>query len=713
MLSWRKGSNDNPDEGPSLEQVLIEEGLVTEDQIEAALAEAEEKGIFFGHLLVRDDVLQEREFIACLVKNRKIPYLSLIDYDINESLVDLVSEETCRKFFLLPVDKMGKILTVAMVNPLDNVALTTVREACPELRIKPILCDWNHYVEVAARHFAKDKNSGANSASSVSMESLGLGSARPGASAPKKKAEPEAPKPAAETTPQAPQKPATPMPDFSLPSDSTTIDPALLADAIRSGMNDAMASLSVEIRALVSQLASNPVAVETPTMDTSGLEQATAALTEAASLLASTPRAPEADQPVAAAPHDSGLGQATEALLQVANRLSAAFDSGAIGSAPAPIAPPDLSGLNEATAALSEAATRLSAAADVPAQAPAPAPVVTPDTSGLDQATAALTEAANRLIAAADATTQAVEAKNAEQAAAIAATEGEANNEREQAYIEMMEQRARFNSVQAFPTEGDTTGGDDSVMSMLAAELPLTRYTFNSYCVSASNEFTAKVCRTIAENPGQNYNPCFVHGQVGSGKTHLLSAVGNAIRAARPDARVGYASADRFAERLTAAKRENAIEFFREAYAQWDVLILDDAQFLAGNAEAQEEFFHVFNALLNAGRQVLIAADKSPKQLGHLENRLISRFESGILTKVEPPDHVTRVAILKNYSTQLNASVPDDVLTVIASRVRGDVRMLIGALRKVIAFAETVGQDITSDIADQVLEQLDASDSAA
>jgi chromosomal replication initiator protein len=224
--------------------------------------------------------------------------------------------------------------------------------------------------------------------------------------------------------------------------------------------------------------------------------------------------------------------------------------------------------------------------------------------------------------------------------------------------------------------------------------------------VGENNQFTYTLAKAVAGNPGGEYNPFFVYGNVGLGKTHLINAIGNEVRSKFPDQRVGYVSASHFARKLAEASEEQALETFRENYAHRDVLILDDIQFLSGRIEAQEEFFHLFNALHQNGRQIVIAADKAPDKLGLLEQRLVSRFSGGIVSGLNPPDMETRMAILRHYATQSEVQAPPEILSFIAMRVPNDVRKMTGALSKVLAFARLTKQPLTYEMAVQGLKHL-------
>ena len=175
---------------------------------------------------------------------------------------------------------------------------------------------------------------------------------------------------------------------------------------------------------------------------------------------------------------------------------------------------------------------------------------------------------------------------------------------------------------------------------------------------------------------------------------------------------MGYISASQFARRLAAAAADNSLELFRDNYCHWDVLILDDIQFLGGRVEAQEEFFHIFNVLLQSGRQIIIAGDKAPDRLGLLEQRLVSRFASGIVVEVKPPEWETRMKILRHITEQSKTKVPEDILSLIALRVTDDIRKMTGALRKIIAYARLQDNKVSMEEAQNILSHLNAHEAA-
>jgi chromosomal replication initiator protein len=232
------------------------------------------------------------------------------------------------------------------------------------------------------------------------------------------------------------------------------------------------------------------------------------------------------------------------------------------------------------------------------------------------------------------------------------------------------------------------------------------RLTFDTFVVGGSNQFTHAACQAVAANPGNVYNPLFIFGGSGLGKTHLLHAIGHAVRQLRPEARVYYVPAERFTNEMIYAIQHGQTLAFRNKYRTVDTLLIDDIQFLAGKESTQEEFFYTFNALRDAHKQVVVTADKPPKDIPMLEERLTSRFNQGLVTDIQQPDIETRIAILRNRSEVDGDGVhlPDDVLLLIADRIRGNVRDLEGCLVRLMAVSSLTRQDLSLELAEEVLQ---------
>ena len=231
-------------------------------------------------------------------------------------------------------------------------------------------------------------------------------------------------------------------------------------------------------------------------------------------------------------------------------------------------------------------------------------------------------------------------------------------------------------------------------------------FTFDSFVEGKSNQLAKAAARQVADNPGRAYNPLFIYGGVGLGKTHLMQAVANAMQQRHPAARVAYVHSERFVSDMVRALQHNTINEFKQAYRTLDALLIDDIQFFAGKERSQEEFFHTFNALLEGQQQVILTCDRYPKEVTGLEERLKSRFGWGLTVAIEPPELETCVAILMTKASQARIQLPEEVAFFIAKRIRSNVRELEGALRRVAANAQFTGHPITLDFAKEALRDL-------
>jgi len=234
----------------------------------------------------------------------------------------------------------------------------------------------------------------------------------------------------------------------------------------------------------------------------------------------------------------------------------------------------------------------------------------------------------------------------------------------------------------------------------------LARYTFATFVVGGSNQFAHAACRAVASNPGRHYNPLFIYGGVGLGKTHLANAIGHETLRLAPNARVAYLSAETFMNQLINALRRDRMEVFKGIFRKIDVLILDDVQFLANRERTQEEFFHTFNALHESHRQIVLTSDKVPKDIPGLEERLRNRFEWGLIADIQAPDIETRVAILEKKAELDGLELPHDVALYLASKIDSNVRELEGSLTRLSAFASLSKSQITVEFARHVLQDL-------
>ncbi len=828
-----------------LGELLVEAKLITAEQLATAEAKRAETGEFLTKILVQSECLSQEDLSACFVKRCKIPHISLLDYDVGSDVLALVPQEVCLKHGLIPIDKLGRILTVAMVDPLDTEALDVVKNASPELRIKPILCNWAHFEQVTKKYFAA-QNAG-KGGGQMSAASLGLAALAPKPVAKAEEASPATPAPAPTSAPASSSSGApAASPPSPAPSAAAPVDTGPLVAAIQSGFQHVSQSFLEQVRAQ-----SAPAPIEMPPFPVEALTQALqSSLRDVVETTLKAVPAPAAAPEVAApqavsAPDFSGLETSFRAAI---GDLKEALQSSMTTPAPAPapeaaappaaVAPvvsaPDLSGLETSFRAaigdLKEAlqsamTTAAPAAASTPG--PPPAPAISPaleatlqqlsdslsresnelsgeamaevirdsvggamqealagvivqlratakaeepspppfdafaemirDTLGgimqetlatmliqskanasqegngrLEEVIAALRESQSGIVHSMQSLLTSNQQSQEVQSARLAAL-AEAAVESSQQTTQLLEAtlvqrereenlrggRAPHDSVSPFgaPVPGAVPDAaleedDARVRDALESEVPLETLTFSTFFPGDANAFTAKICQAVAAKPGSEYNPLFLYGHVGLGKTHLISAVGNHIKQANPQQRVGYVSASHFARRLKEAVAADAQMAFRDNYCHWDVLILDDIQFMGGRVEAQEEFFHIFNVLHQRGRQIIIAGDKAPDRLGLLEQRLVSRFASGIVAELKPPEWETRMKILRQQLKTSGVTLPEEICSLVAMRVSDDIRKMVGSLRKIAAFASLSNEPISVEMATEILSHIGGEEAA-
>ena len=230
------------------------------------------------------------------------------------------------------------------------------------------------------------------------------------------------------------------------------------------------------------------------------------------------------------------------------------------------------------------------------------------------------------------------------------------------------------------------------------------RYTFDAFVIGSGNQFAHAACQAVAERPSKAYNPLFLYGGVGMGKTHLMQAIGHEVKRRSPQAAICYVSSEKFTNEMINSLRYDKMISFRDKFRGVDVLLVDDIQFLAQKERTQEEFFHTFNALHESMKQIVIASDRPPKELAEFEDRLRSRFEWGLIADIQPPDLETKVAILQKKAEQEKVTLPTDVALFIASNIRSNVRELEGALIRLVAHSSLIGAEITLPYTQQVLK---------
>ena len=247
-------------------------------------------------------------------------------------------------------------------------------------------------------------------------------------------------------------------------------------------------------------------------------------------------------------------------------------------------------------------------------------------------------------------------------------------------------------------------GGQQSRFDWETAAQLNPKYTFDAFVIGSGNQFAHAAARAVAERPSKAYNPLFLYGGVGMGKTHLMQAIGHEVKKRTPEASICYVSSEKFTNEMINSLRYDKMTSFRDKFRNVDVLLIDDIQFLAQKERTQEEFFHTFNALHESMKQIVIASDRPPKELAEIEDRLRSRFEWGLIADIQPPDLETKVAILQKKSETERVPLPTDLALYIASNVRTNVRELEGALIRLIAYCSLTGAEVTLSTAQQVLK---------
>ena len=244
-----------------------------------------------------------------------------------------------------------------------------------------------------------------------------------------------------------------------------------------------------------------------------------------------------------------------------------------------------------------------------------------------------------------------------------------------------------------------------SVITSQRSTLLNPEHTFERFIKGDGNNLACSACQTAAEYPGETYNPLFIYGMTGLGKTHLLQAIGNGILRKWPEQNVVYVTSERFAIDLVTSIRERRTDQFRRTYRGVDVLLIDDVQFLKEKEGTQEELFHTFNELHERGKQVVFSSDRPPEELSQMQERLVSRFRWGMVADISPPNYETRLAILKTKAQEHGFDVPDELLSVIAKRISSSVRALEGGLTRAIAFAELQGQSLSPGLIEEIIPQ--------
>ncbi len=279
----------------------------------------------------------------------------------------------------------------------------------------------------------------------------------------------------------------------------------------------------------------------------------------------------------------------------------------------------------------------------------------------------------------------------------------------------------KFSSLFGFPVKINITFTGSAVASSRFASAPQEpvkkehvpdtlnyhfEYTFENFIVGSTNKFAHAACVSVANHPATNYNPLFIYGNSGLGKTHLLHATINQLKKNDPNIKIIYTKCEDFTNQMVACLADKSMDDFKEKYRKCDVLLIDDIQFIAGKMATQEEFFHTFNALYEEKKQIILTSDRPPRDINNLEDRLKSRFEWGLLADIEPPDLELRIAIIKNKAEQVGVFIPDDVLTFLGENLRSNIRQLEGAIKKLGALSFLSGKDINMNLARECISEL-------
>lgn len=256
--------------------------------------------------------------------------------------------------------------------------------------------------------------------------------------------------------------------------------------------------------------------------------------------------------------------------------------------------------------------------------------------------------------------------------------------------------------------ERDEKDDRPEIQPVLGSTMPTVNfeYTFDNFIVGSSNKFAHAACIAVADRPAQDYNPLFIYGPSGLGKTHLLYAVTNEIKTKNPFANIIYIKGEDFTNQMIESLAKKSMSKFRDKYRTCDVLLIDDIQFIAGKESTQEEFFHTFNALYEEGKQIILTSDRPPKDIQTLEDRLKTRFEWGLIADIQPPDLELRIAIFKNKISQAGITVSDEIITYLAENLRTHIRQIEGAVKKLVAIKFLEGNEITIDRAKNIMTEL-------
>ena len=278
------------------------------------------------------------------------------------------------------------------------------------------------------------------------------------------------------------------------------------------------------------------------------------------------------------------------------------------------------------------------------------------------------------------------------------------NKEVEESISQNSNEKEVEDRVEAVETK-DTNVNKAENSNLVAPNLN-PKYTFENFIIGSNNRFAHAAAYAVFENPGKKYNPLFIYGGVGLGKTHLMQAIGNAMYKVNPNIKIVYCTGELFANELVSAIMTDKNESFRKKYRNIDLLLIDDIQFLAGKEKCQEEFFHTFNTLFESGKQIVVTSEKPPKEIPLLEDRLKTRFEMGLSVDIQTPDYETRLAILRKKAEKERYLINDDILVKIATRVKSNIRELEGVFNKLVAYTSFTNNTLTDEVVENTIESI-------
>jgi len=730
-------SPTGPDNRRRLGEMLVGEGIISQKQLDEALDKKENHGGFVGQILVELGHIRQNDLISFLVKQCKIPHISLADYHINNELLSLVPEEICVQHGLLPIDKLGKILTVAMVDPLDADALEAVRQACPDLRIKPILCDWNHFSPACERLFSRSSDG----VQKVTASSLGLSETAP--QPPKHESETPPSAETAESTPstepvmpKGPQEaeievavdarvkadlaPETKQAPASTPAPVVNIDAEQIAAHVRDGMRDVIASLEqsrnasaapapdyAELGKLMRESVEQGMAKSTASLLKGmqvSLVQAAAAKKDGDKEAVSTAQIAEALRLSIEETMQKTLGELSKNIQNNSPKieLPAVPSAGELAKAVGESMQQALGTMAQEFSAIVEKESKRS---EDTQQALMALHEAFAGNKSADAAQSAqlmeIAEAAKRAAQTAEKAIESIkEAKEAEEKALSK------DNVREFPGAARKNAESDLNAMDALDSPGLAARTNEQVRAALENERPIPGYTFGDFVPGKTNELTVTLCKALADRQFADLTPFYLYGGVGLGKSHLFNAIGNNIMAKNPDMRIGYVSAGMMARKFTKALAEDHALEVRGRYCDLDVLLIDDIHLLADKPSAQEEVLYILDAFLHEARPILLAGNASPDKLSRLDPCLASRLFSGVVSSVRAPEQAARIEMLTRMAHSAEADVPKDIVKLIAMQIQDDMRKMTGALRKVIAYARVSGHAIDKNLAGEVLSQL-------